>query len=568
MTRILKITFWPSNLKLSRALSLYLASFLCLTSALLAQSPHYQRYTSQAQGFQKLQALNPNSFGNVHTGFGNVWRSDMSVIDSLESGELTSYLIADNPEFYPIERKQRSSKFWNTFYPYQSTFLAVEKDQFKLYVNPLLHLEGGKESTQDNAIFRNTRGYAIRGYVNDRIYFFTDLLETQANFRDFQNTRFADNFAIDGQGFYKDYNSAVSSLEGFDFLNARGYLGVPISKNITFEIGHGGHFIGHGYHSLLLNDYGNNYFYISLDTRVWKLHYKNIFTELAAVSSNVTGSTFLLPKKYFAAHYLSYKPAPWFEVGLFEAVIFSREDHFEFQYLNPIILYRTVEQLLDSPDNVLLGLNGKINLPKGIMLYGQFVLDELRFNRLFDGSGWWGNKYGLQVGLRLYDAIGIQGLDLQLELNQVRPFTYSHLWSIEGNVNYSTANYSHFNQPLAHPLGSNFREGLFRANYNWKDKWFVEARVLLAQKGYNANGVNYGANILLPNGTREGDFDQFLLQGDTRRLLSFSTVISYAVFHNVKLQATVRRYDDPIFQNSNYFGLGIAVNTFDYPLDY
>jgi len=40
----------------------------------------------------------------------------------------------------------------------------------------------------------------------------------------------------------------------------------------------------------------------------------------------------------------------------------------------------------------------------------------------------------------------------QMEWNQVRPFTYSH-----GSPQ---QNYAHFNQPLAHPAGSNFYEFL------------------------------------------------------------------------------------------------------------
>ena len=49
----------------------------------------------------------------------------------------------------------------------------------------------------------------------------------------------------------------------------------------------------------------------------------------------------------------------------------------------------------------------------------------------------------MQFGGKYIDAIGVKNLDLQAEINIIRPFTYSH--------NDTIANYTHYNQPLAHP---------------------------------------------------------------------------------------------------------------------
>lgn len=548
---------------------IFLAIFL--STGMFAQSPHYQR--NQLQGYiqQKLIALYAKDSTNIHNGLGNTWRSDIVDIDSdihAKDSVLLSYVKKDNPEYFARNNQNNKSGILSHFYKDGTSLLSVEKENFSFYLNPILNVSAGNEDRQGATVFRNTRGFQLRGYVNDKVYFYTDLLETQANFLSYQNSRFDAYSAIDGQGFYKPYNSSVTNLSGYDFLNARGYLGVPISKNITFEIGHGNHFIGHGYHSLLLNDYGNNYFYISLDTRVWKLHYKNVFAELAAQSSNLTGSTFLLPKKYIAAHYLSYKPAKWLEVGLYEAVVFSREDHFEFQYLNPIILYRTVEQFLDSPDNVLLGLNWKIQASKSWSFYGQFLIDELKIGELFDDTGWWGNKYAVQVGSRLYNAFGINGLDLQAEYNVVRPYTYSHLWPLEDNPTISTSNYSHFSQTLAHPLGSNFQELVINLRYQHSAKLWAAAKLFVAEKGFNTVDVNYGSDILLPNGTRLSNYGNTLLQGDKRDIMHASLELNYMLYHNIVLKSTVTLHDDSAIGKSRYVGIGILVNSFDYQLDY
>jgi hypothetical protein len=54
---------------------------------------------------------------------------------------------------------------------------------------------------------------------------------------------------------------------------------------------------------------------------------------------------------------LSINATKWLNIGLFEGVIFGRKDHFEFQYLNPIIFYRHIEGAIGSPDNALAGLD-------------------------------------------------------------------------------------------------------------------------------------------------------------------------------------------------------------------
>ena len=66
--------------------------------------------------------------------------------------------------------------------------------------------------------------------------------------------------------------------------------------------------------------------------------------ELSATTFAQAGSgTDLLTKKYMASHTLQVHLFPKLTVGIFETVLFHRKDHFEFQYLNPVILYRSVE---------------------------------------------------------------------------------------------------------------------------------------------------------------------------------------------------------------------------------
>jgi len=345
-----------------------------------------------------------------------------------------------NKEFQIDTVFKSRNGLWNTFYKNPAHF-------FELFFNFRI----GQEKEADEIIFLNTRGLELFGTLDDKFYFYTSFYENQSNFFNYIND-FIDKYkAIPGQGNYKDFKSSIfGDLTGFDYSNAQAYLGYQLSTHVNIELGHNKHFIGNGIRSLLLSDFGQNYFYLKLNARVWKLHYQSIFAELSSLSPRQTPNTDLLPKKYMATHYLSFKPHKRFEIGLFESVVFSRENQFEFQYLNPLILYRTAEHFLDSPDNVLLGLNGRLDLFNNISLYGQIVLDELRLNEFFKSTGWWGNKYGIQTGLKYINILGVSQLDGQIEANRVRPFTYTHYRENTIKPGQSISSYSHFNQALAH----------------------------------------------------------------------------------------------------------------------
>jgi hypothetical protein len=213
----------------------------------------------------------------------------------------------------------------------------------------------------------------------------------------------------------------------------------------------------------------------------------------------------LLPKKYAAIHYLNFKATPRLAFGFFEATIFNRSRQFELQYLNPVVFYRTVEGMIGSPDNVMLGLDGRWNLLKRFQLYGQLILDELVTDKVFSRTGWWGNKWGLQAGIKYFNAFGLEHFDLQIEHNRARPFTYAH--SDPAN------SYTHYNQPLAHPLGSNFKESLFLVNWQPLTRLSVQARVIHINLGENTPTQNWGSNPLLDYNTKVQDYNNSIGQG-------------------------------------------------------
>ena len=209
-------------------------------------------------------------------------------------------------------------------------------------------------------------------------------------------------------------------------------------------------------------------------------------------------------------------------------------DRFEFGYLNPVIFYRSIEQQNGSFDNAVAGIDVKANLAGKFQLYSQFLLDEFNLSELRKNDGWWGNKYSLQVGAKYVDAFGVDNLDLQVEANRARPFTYSHRDSV--------ANYTHYNQPLAHPLGANFQEWIALARYQPAPRWLLQGKAMYFKQGRDTGSVSFGSNIFLPSVPpfRNKDYGFAIGVGATTRVALASMLLSYELRPNMFLEASTQ----------------------------
>ncbi len=377
-------------------------------------------------------------------------------------------------------KKTFLKNFWRT----PANLYDVRTKDFFLSVNPVFQYYVGKEGNNDQHIFLNTRGAVLRGRIADKIGFAAYLTDNQERDPLYVQQWVRDRRAVPGEGFFKDFKTT-----GYDYFDAWGYITFNATRYIDIQFGYDKNFIGNGYRSLFLSDFSSPYLFLKLNTRIWKFNYQNLFIELN--SANRLNADQLIPKKYAAIHHLDVDVTKWLNVGLFEAIIFGRTNHFEFGYLNPVIFYRSIEQQNGSFDNSVAGLDAKANVAKKFQFYGQFLLDEFSLTEIRRGSGWWGNKYAFQLGAKYIDAFNIKNLDLQVEANRVRPFTYSH--------NDSVANYTHYNQPLAHPLGANFQEVIGIARYQPAPRWFLEGKAIYYMQGKDTGNVSFGSNIFLPN---------------------------------------------------------------------
>lgn len=470
------------------------------------------------------------------------------------------YLSADNAD-YPANNLPALSKkpILKYFYRTPAHFLELRKKPFSFALDPIINVQGGfGQGTSDGrAVFLNQRGGIIRGDVDGKVYFYMRLLETQAGFPEYVQDYIGKQSAIPGAGYWKRYDSRLTdnNNDGYDYFQGQGLIGFNVTKHVGVQFGHGRNFIGDGHRSLFLSDFSNDYFYLKLNTKVWKFHYQNLFAELT--QDYIRGGDKLLPKKYLAAHYLSFDILKNLNVGLFEGVMFSRDNGFELQYLNPLIFYRTVEHQLGSPDNVILGASVKYNFLKRFQVYGQFVLDEFSFKEAFAGTGWWANKYGIQAGVKYIDAFGLDHLDLQVEFNSVRPYTYTH--------RDSSANYTHYNQALAHPLGANFNEVIAKVRYQPIPSLTLNAQLNFAKQGLDTLDSHWGSNIHIPSSYREQDFDNSIAQGVSANTIWAGLNASWQFKHNMFVDANFvyRKRDaalDVLDRNDMIISLGLRLN--------
>jgi hypothetical protein len=543
----------------SRLFTLLFCAFQLLVQAQSNFAPLNEDYY---HSIDRYEVKSGNVSTNIFTSVKPYKRSDIvAFADSMQQREMFlsrsdafnyAYLRNDSWEWSRAETSTSERRpFLKALYKKKSDLFYVDEDAFDIHVNPVLYLGAGDDSRREDMVFINTRGVEVRGMVDKKVGFYTYLTDNQAVLPSYVWEQMSLNPVIPHEGFWKEFKNG----KGVDFFQARGYITFEATKHINIQFGHDRFFIGNGYRSLIFSDYSPPAWFIKGNVKVWKLNYMFLLNQMTA---DVTGNRGGLksasggyPNKFTALHHLSINIGKKFNLGVFEAVAFSPDDstgtdHFRLDYLNPVIFYRAIEQQNGSSDNVILGLDFKWNAARKISFYGQFVLDEFVLDRIKDRDGWWANKYGVQVGGKYIDAFGVSNLDLQGEVNIVRPYTYSH------NTVYG--NYSSYRQSIAHPLGSNFNELVGILRYQPFPRLNVVGKLTMIQTGRDSTGVNWGGDILKNNTTREQEYNNTIGQGIANDILFGTFTVSWQLKHNLFIDANivVRKSESelPLYNNN------------------
>lgn len=484
----------------------------------------------------------------------NIQFSDRSNVDNYNINRALSL----SNEWSKLRDSGANSKhpISNTFYKKQTDLFRVNDNGIFFSINPVLGVESVFEKESNKLLFNTTAGLELRGKIKERLGFYFFVTHNYE-----EPVIYVQNFinkwnAIPGAG---SYNKTVN---GYQYLKVRGSVNLAVIKNyISLSAGYDDHFIGSGIRSLYLSDFSGGALYASLNTKIWKLNYRNIYMRL--VPQNFPGQAATTGYKYATIHHLSANVRPWLNIGLFESVTFSRNGNYEIGYMNPIIFYRSMERSMGSPDKVAIGIDAKAIVFKRINLYSQFLLNEFTAKQFFSNNGYWANKWALQVGGKYFNGFGINNLDLQLEMNLIRPYTYTHYDRVKGNT---ISNYTSFNQALAHPLGAGFAELIGTIHYQPIPRLAIDIQGMYYKQGIDTGNANFGNNIFLDYKTRTNNFGVGLLNGPEGTTMMGSLNVSYEFRPrlNFDIGGTFRRYTNVLSeaytQNDLFFNVGLRLN--------
>ncbi len=310
------------------------------------------------------------------------------------------------------------------------------------------------------------------------------------------------------------WNVGNAKRNGDVFLshNVVGQVGVRCGKYVALDAGRQAHHIGDGYRSLILGRQAAPLPFFRATAQVHKVRF---FAEwMRAAHPFPTAQKQDDRHKFMAMHGLSMNLGKRFNWSVYEMVVWQERDTLnrrglELHYLNPIVFYRPLEYAQGSADNVILASTMRYKASPKVGLYAQIVLDEFKLSQLRRELKWWANKYGAQLGVKWHNVI--PELHMLWEGNVVRPFTYTHGSPVQS--------WTHWSQPLAHPLGANFAEVLWRSVYQ-RGHWKYRAQLLYSAYGrdrdMNQDGFadNLGGDL---NRSYKNPFQQYgnaLLQGD------------------------------------------------------
>lgn len=485
-------------------------------------------------------------------------------LSSVDRANLSS-LLMNNIEWVTGSKDTfLSKKPWlNTFYVDKANFYEVNEKDFFLAINPAIQQTQSYETGNGGSrIFLNSKGLTLRGMIAGKLGFSAYLTDNQERGPSWFQDRVAQFDAVPGAGYFKHFKKT-----GWDYFDNRASIYFNAWKYIDFQFGYDKNFIGNGYRSLFLSDYSAPYLFLKFNARIWKLNYQTIYMEL--ISQHNTNTDYQYPKKYAVVHHLNVNATKWLNLGLYENVVFSRADHYDFSYLNPVIFLVSAQQQNGSPDKTTVGLDFKANIGHEAQVYGQLLINEFILHEVLRyKNGYWANKQGIQLGAKFIDAFNIKNFDLQFETNIVRPYTYQH--------NDSVSSYSHYNQPLAHPLGANFAEFIGIVRYQPAYKWNLEGKVIYYNQGLDSAGINFGGNIFENYETRPRDYGFNIPSGISATAINVSGLVSYQWKENLflELSAAFRHYmvNDPTntyhSSSSALFTAGVRINMFRREYDY
>ncbi len=469
-----------------------------------------------------------------------------------------------------------SGKRWKEVL-FNHTSLLNNDSVSSIYLSPIISTSYFSDGVrEDDSTFSVTgitntlgldAGITYRNWANLNV----SLFHVNGQFPYYQERLIKSQGVIPGMGIAHPTNGGYEST----FVNS--YLYLRAGKHFDFTLGYGKNFWGDGYRTFMISDNAFSYPYFKINTKLGRINYTNLFTQFTNLIPNSKSKI-----KYATFHHLSWNIAKWLNIGIYEAVVWQAKDSiynrgFDVNYLNPFIFYRPIEYSLGSSDNSIFGMNYKFTPHKYHHIYGQIILDDFLLSAIKadlkhqvfpkDSSinwGWWATKYALQFGYKGYNLFGLKNLNVLAEYNMARPYIFSH--------SITQQSFGHINQPIAHPVGANFKETILMISYRYK-RIDIALKLVNVRSGLDTSKTAFGKNVFQPYVDRGTGYFNYTTQGLETKMQDFNAQISYIInpSANARLFAgvTLRRYENYKYRlEDTYFQVGLKVGFFNQYFDY
>lgn len=399
---------------------------------------------------------------------------------------------------------------------------------FPFRITPILEASTNYNGYQKDIAVRFGQGLFLSGNLGKKAGFELSAVLYEERFTSLSST-YTDSLSLISR-----FNRPLwvkGKVTGYGFI--RGSIYWKPLQWLTFRAGNNKNFMGDGIRSLLLSENAAAYPFFQTRLNIWKINYSHQVMFLRDLVPGMGSKRFT---KYSSQHTLSLNATKRLNVYIFEAVVWRKQDSlryrgFDITYLNPFLFFRPVEYNMGSPDNVLMGLGGKLRIGKKTYIYGQLMLDEFRLQEIKANNGWWANKYAYQIGFKTYSLFKNHKSMLVAEYNQCRPYTYSHTYSLQ--------NYGYLTQSLAHPQGSNFREAIAQFYLSLPKRWFVRLEGQFIRFGSDPAGINMGSDIYKPQWTHPNNNGNYIGQGILTNQLSGALSVSRMMIPEWRLQGFI-----------------------------
>jgi hypothetical protein len=390
--------------------------------------------------------------------------------------------LESNQYFQDSTPRKDRTKLGNKIF--EHSLLNVNQDDIHITADPLFNFTLGPTNNDfEYRYYSNVRGFRISGDLSSNFSFETRFYENQFFYPLFlqekSSQRANPQMGLDGIAFGVGRAKRFKE-HGLDASLANGYLSFSPISEINFQIGHGRHFFGDGYRSLLISDYAPDYPYISgqyflFDKKILYKHVTSWMKNLERIPAASTPEALLIPKST-SFNQLSYSPNNRFSISLFEGGVyqsFSAQNGAispDLSFFLPIMGTKAIDA--DTTNNIIYGFNWSFLFFDNFKIYNQIALKSFNF------------PYGFQLGLKWIKPLNISKSFINIEWNSCPLNLYS---MNELQLNQS---YSHLGHELAHPLGSGFQELLIRGQFSYKMSFFrFNYNYTLMSQNYSGNEV-------------------------------------------------------------------------------